>query len=131
MIIKKNNPLIPFLTFLLSFTILTAGVHTYILERLEIPLFDHKLVLAYIVNILLAITIYIGLYILRKKQESNLGFIFMIGSFLKFGLFFLIFYPGYKSDGEIQTIEFITFFIPYAVCLIIETFYLSRLLNNN
>ncbi|MFB0924814.1 MAG: DUF6168 family protein [Vicingaceae bacterium] len=131
MTVKKNNPLASFLTFLLSFTTLTAGVHLYILERIEIPLFDNKIILAYIVNIALAIFIYIGLFLLRKKQESNLGFIFMIGSFLKFGLFFLVFYPGYKLDGEIQTIEFTTFFIPYAVCLIIETFYLSRLLNNN
>tara|TARA_B100000809_G_scaffold256877_1_gene297504 strand:+ start:4811 stop:5203 length:393 start_codon:yes stop_codon:yes gene_type:complete len=128
---KTNNPIITYLSFLFSFLILTAGAHFYTLEKLQQPLFDNKIVLAYIINILLAIFVYIGLYLLRKKQESNLGFIFMLGSLIKFGVFFLIFYPGYKSDGDIQTLEFTTFFIPYAVCLIIETFFLTKLLNDN
>lgn len=126
---KTNNPIVNYLTFLFSFIILTAGTHLFILERLELPLFDHKIVLAYLINTLLAIIAYVGLYLMRKKQESNLGFIFMLGSFIKFGLFFLIFYPEYKSDGEIQTLEFTTFFIPYAICLFLETFFLSRMLN--
>jgi len=128
---KTNNPIVNYLSFLFSFLILTAGAHFYTLEKLQFPLFDNKIVLAYIINISLAIFIYIGLYLLRKKQESNLGFIFMIGSLTKFGIFFLIFYPGYKMDGNIQTLEFTTFFIPYAICLIIETFFLSKLLNAN
>jgi len=128
---KTNNPIVTYLSFLLSFLTLTAGAHFYTLENLQLPLYDNKIVLAYIINITLAIFIYIGLYLVRKKQESNLGFIFMLGSLIKFGIFFLIFYPGYKMDGNIQTLEFTTFFIPYAICLIIETFFLSKLLNTN
>ena len=128
---KTNNPIINYLSFLFSFLILTAGAHFYTLEKLKLPLFDNKIVLAYIINISLAIFIYIGLYLLRKKQESNLGFIFMTGSLIKFGIFFLVFYPDYKANDDIQTLEFTTFFIPYAVCLIIETFFLSKLLNAN
>ena len=128
---KTNNPIITYLYFLFSFLIITAGVHFYALERLQLPLFDNKIVLAYIINISLAALIYIGLFLLRKKQESNLGFIFMLGSLIKFGVFFLIFYPGYKANNDIQTLEFTTFFIPYAICLIIETFFLTKLLNDN
>jgi hypothetical protein len=128
---QTNNPLLNYLTFLFSFLILTAGIHFFILDRLELPLLENKIVLSYIINTLLAVTIYIGLYFLRKKQEANLGFIFMIGSFIKFGVFFLFFYPEYNADGEIQKLEFSTFFIPYAICLIIETYFLTRLLNNN
>lgn len=128
---KTNNPIVNFLSFLIPSLLLTAGAHFYTLNKLELPLFNNKIVLAYIINFSLAIFIYVGLYLLRKKQESNLGFIFMTGSLIKFGIFFLIFYPGYKSDGEIQTLEFTTFFIPYAVCLIIETYYLTKLLNSN
>jgi hypothetical protein len=129
--LKKNSPIINYLSFLFSFLIITAGAHFYTLEKLQLPLFNNKIVLAYIINISLAIIVYIGLYFLREKQESNLGFIFMTGSLIKFGIFFLVFYPGYKLDGDIQTLEFTTFFIPYAVCLIIETFSLSKLLNAN
>jgi hypothetical protein len=128
---KTNNPIVNFLSFLIPSLILTAGSHFYTLEKLQLPLFDNKIVLAYFINISLAIFIYVGLYLLRKKQESNLGFIFMTGSLIKFGIFFLIFYPEYKYDGEIQTLEFTTFFIPYAVCLIIETYFLTKLLNSN
>lgn len=131
MIPKASNPIVNYLTFLLSFLILTAGTHFYILAHLKLPLFDNKIILAYIVNLTLATTIYIGLFLLKEKQESNLGFIFMMGSLIKFGVFFLLFYPSYKSDGDIQTIEFTTFFIPYAVCLIIETYFLTKLLNEN
>ena len=129
--LKTNNPIVNYLSFLFSLTALTAGAHFYVLEQLHLPLFDNKIVLAYIINVSLVIFIYLGLFFLRKTQESNLGFIFMIGSLFKFGIFFLVFYPGYKSDGDIQILEFTTFSIPYAVCLIIETFFLSRLLNNN
>ena len=63
------------------------------------------------------------------SQFSNLGFIFMTGSLIKFGIFFIVFYPGYKTDGDIQTLEFTSFFTPYAICLIIETYFLVKLLN--
>ncbi|MDG1476805.1 MAG: hypothetical protein P8Q14_06640 [Vicingaceae bacterium] len=128
---KTSNPIVNYLSFLIPALIITAGGHFYALDKLELPLFNNKIVLAYIINISLAIFIYVGLYLLRKKQESNLGFIFMTGSLIKFGIFFLIFYPGYKLDGEIQTIEFTTFFIPYAICLIIETYFLTKLFNSN
>ena len=54
----------------------------------------------------------------------------MAGSGLKFLLFFLLFYPSYKADGNMSTLEFISFFIPYAICLILEVSYLSKELNN-
>lgn len=129
--LKTNNPIISFLIFLIPFIILTAGVHLYTLELLQVPLFAHKIIPAYLINTTLAILIYIALYYLRKEQEANLGFIFMTGSFFKFGLFFLVFYPGYKLDGDIQRVEFATFFIPYAICLIIEIYFLAKLLNKN
>ncbi len=128
---KTSNPIINFLSFLIPAIIITAGAHFYALEHLNLPLFSNKIILAYIINVALAILIYLILYFLREKQESNLGFIFMTGSLIKFGAFFLVFYPGYKADGDIQTIEFTTFFIPYAICLTIETFFLTKLLNSN
>lgn len=128
---KTSNPIVNFLSFLIPALIITAGAHFYTLDYLNLPLFNNKIVLAYIINAALAIFIYLVLYFLKEKQESNLGFIFMTGSLIKFGIFFLIFYPEYKLDGKIQTIEFTTFFIPYAICLTIETFFLTKLLNSN
>ncbi len=104
------------------------GIHIGILFLLKIPLFENKIISAYIVNVILAIVIYIGLIKLKKNNEQILGFIFLIGSFLKFSIFFLYFYPIYKQDGNMSTLEATSFLTPYFVCLTVEIFYLSKLL---
>lgn len=53
----------------------------------------------------------------------------MAGSFLKFAVFFIWFYPVFKADGKIDSLEFATFFIPYVFCLLFETKKLSSVLN--
>ena len=126
---KINNPVISFVLVLVAINILVAAIHFSVLDKLDLPLFDNRIVLAYIVNVFHAIAMFVLLYALRVKQEHNLGFIYMLGSLVKFGLFFLLFYPLYKTSGEIETVEFATFFTPYGVCLFIETFYLVKLLN--
>ena len=53
----------------------------------------------------------------------------MGGSFLKFAVFFVVFYPSYKADGDIQKVEFAAFFVPYVLALIVETYFASKMLN--
>ena len=119
-----------FLAVLLGVLGITFGVHLLVLHFFEKPLFEHKLILSYTVNFLLAGIILLIIQRTLNKKSSQAGFIFMAGSGLKFLFFFLIFYPAYSADGNMQTIEFITFFVPYAVCLILEVIYLSKQLNN-
>jgi F0F1-type ATP synthase assembly protein I len=52
----------------------------------------------------------------------------MGGSFLKFIFFFLLFYPAYSSDGEMDKIEFAAFFAPYLLSLLIETIFMAQML---
>lgn len=124
-----NNPIVSFSLVLLACITVVAALHFVTLEKLGFPLYENKIILAYIVNTIQAIIIYTVLYFLRIKQEHNLGFIYMIGSLLKFGAFFLLFNSSYKADGEINSLEFSAFFIPYGVCLFLETYYLIKLLN--
>ena len=91
--------------------------------------FQGKLILAYVINAVLAMGIFALLVKLKGKYSTQLGFLFLIGSALKFLVFFIVFYPSYKADGDIQKIEFAAFFIPYAACLIYETIQLSNWLN--
>ena len=77
----------------------------------------------------LGIIIFIGLIILQKFIGEILGFVFLAGSFLKFGLFFFFLYPIYTVDGDIDTLEFSSFFIPYSISIIHEVFYLVQYLN--
>ncbi len=106
----------------------TFLLHLFILHLLKKPLFDNRIIAAYIVNLLLAVIIYFTLFKLKEKYLEQLGFIFMFGSMLKFLVFFLFFYPTYKSDGDIRPVEFSTFFIPYAISLIFETLGVIRFL---
>ena len=130
----KNNsmhkPLKRFIILLTTGVTATFILHILFLNFKNLPFFDNKIVLAYILNYLLALSIYSLLYFLRFKLKNQLGFLFMTGSFLKFIIFFVFFYPSYKSDGNINTLEFSSFFIPYLICLIIETSTLVKLLKN-
>lgn len=130
----KNNsmhkPLKRFIILLTTGVTATFLLHLLFLNFKNLPFFDNKIVLAYILNYLLALSIYSLLYFLRFKLKNQLGFLFMAGSFLKFIVFFVFFYPSYKSDGSINNLEFSSFFIPYLICLIIETYTLIQLLKN-
>ena len=94
----------------------------------EIP-FD-LIVLGYLVNFAMALGIYYGMVQLAKKQNKNLGFVFLFGSTLKFAVYFLIFNPLFMQDDSLSKLEFFTFFVPYITCLILETLALVKLLKD-
>jgi hypothetical protein len=96
---------------------------------MELPLLDNKILLSYTVNLLLVVFIFGALYLLRQKFKAQLGFIFLFGSFLKFAVFFVVFYPFYKQDNDMSKLEFAAFFVPYALGLAMETFSLTKWLN--
>ncbi len=125
-----NHTILNFL-FRITFIIgIIFGVHLLILDYLNLPLFNDKIILAYLVNTALAIFVFMSLFLLRNKFKDQLGFIFLFGSVLKLGLFFLLFYFHYFSDGFISKTEFSAFFIPYFFTLTIEIFSLAKWLNN-
>ena len=124
-----NSPLGFGLKLFVSLAIVFCA-HISILYYLNFPLYENKIILSYVLNFILGITIYILLYKFRIKYLDILGFIFMAGSFLKFAIFFIFFNPIYKVDGVVTVLEATSFLIPYIVCLFFETFYLIKLLNN-
>jgi len=103
----------------------------YIYSYFNIIIDSYILQLSYLINGLLAIFIFSVLMILKKKYNDQLGFLYMLGSFVKFGAFFLIFYPIFKQDDIITKIEFGIFFVPYLISLLIETIDLIKILNSN
>ena len=124
------NPIISFSTKLMLAISVAFCIHIAILSYLNHQIFQNRIILAYSINYLLAIVIYISLYKLRVKYLDILGFIFMAGSFLKFGVFFLFFFPFYRKDGDVSGLESFAFLAPYILCLSFETYYLVKLLNN-
>ena len=122
----------PFISFTIKAVVLLALVfliHLVFLNTLQVPLFENRIVLSYIVNLVLIIVIFGILYLLKEKYKSQLGFLFLAGSFLKFAIFFILFYPFYKLDNTITKFEFAAFFVPYVIGLILESVSLSKWLN--
>ena len=110
--------------------IVVLSIHLAALHFLKKPLFENMIVMSYVINFILAAIVLMVIEKIMHKKSAQAGFSFMAGSGLKFLVFFIVFYPSYRADGKMQTIEFTTFFIPYALCLITDVLYLSKQLNN-
>jgi len=105
-------------------------VHFLVNASIEESVEVNQLIYSYSINALLACGVIILLFALRKKLQDQLGFVFMGASMLKFVFFFFLFYPEYNADGDLTRLEFLTFFIPYVICLITESILLSKFLNS-
>jgi len=124
-----NQLLLKFSFKLISIVAIVFSIHLLVLSYLKFPLFENKLILAYLVNTLLAIAIFAFLLKMKEKHKEQLGFFFIAGSLVKFAVFFILFYGTYKADGSISKLEFAAFFVPYLLCLVIETSTLTKWLN--
>lgn len=124
-----NNPFFSFSIKAIMLLALVFGIHILILNLLNLPLFENLILRSYITNLILVIGVFGMLYLLKKKYKSQLGFLFLFGSAIKFAVFFALFYPFYKQDGEITKLEFASFFVPYFIGLVLETVSLGKWLN--
>ena len=118
---NKAKEILEFSGRLVIFLTLSLLIHLALLYYSDLPLFDNLILPSYLINFLLALVIYAALFLLQHKYSAQMGFLYMAGSFLKFAVFFIFFYPSYKSDGDVTGLEFAAFFTPYAISLIIET----------
>jgi predicted membrane-bound spermidine synthase len=108
--------------------LLVAGLHWAYLYANQISMAIGPMVLGYLLNYVMAVAIFISLVRLAGNKSQYLGFIFLFGSAFKFLLYFLIFEPLIKQDGDLTRVEFFFFFIPYLVSLTFETIALVKLL---
>jgi len=115
------NSVSKFSLTLLLVLMLVFCCHIFVLHQFEFPLFENRIIAAYALNYILAVGIYLTLFMLKTKMSEQLGFLYMGGSFVKFLFFFIFFYPYYKLDGGLDSLEFAAFFVPYLISLIFET----------
>ncbi len=123
-----NKPIIRFLAILFFLLLVVFLIHVYLLQNQDLPQYADKILLSYVVNFIMAGVIYVSLLYFRNKMKTQIGFLFMAGSFLKFIVFFILFYPSYKADGDMATSEFAAFFVPYVICLVVETIFIAKML---
>ena len=89
---------------------------------------DH-LPFLYAINASIAIFVYWIVFLLRNNK-GYLGYYFLLGTFIKFFIFFIFVLPIFKDDNIVSRTEFFTFFIPYFLSLMVETKSLISLLNS-
>jgi hypothetical protein len=64
--------------------------------------------------------------LLSERLKEQLGFIFLVNGAVKIGIFlFLIKTSGFSTDKSL----FLHFFVPYAVCIVVEIIYIAKILN--
>jgi len=81
---------------------------------------------SYLFNSAFTYILMLNILIFKKILEDKLGFLYLGISTLKFMLFYFL----VKSKNiEINKSDFLLFFIPFVLCLGIEIFYVSKILN--
>lgn len=106
------------------------GVHAWLRTLAGLQPVGDLLAVSYLFNFVMAYGIVTGLYLVRFRMRQQIGFLFIGGSFLKFLVFFLFFYPSFTADEAISRAEFSSFFVPYFLALATETYFTASMLKN-
>lgn len=120
---------IRFVSFLLVGLLILFYAQSWFLENHRHNLYTIQLIKSYVLNAIMALIVFFVIYIFRNKYRDLLGFFFLGGSLLKFALFFIFLYPSFIADGTLERLEFLIFFVPYGFALVLETYFLVKLLN--
>lgn len=121
-----------FVHFFLFILFITAAflVQQFIYFGLQISLYN-ELVISYSTNIGVYALIVILYFLIKKKLQDKPHILYYLTIIIKLLLVFIVFIPLFKQDGKISKPEFITFFIPYAICLLFTVLFLIGRLKLN
>ena len=81
---------------------------------------------AYKFNIGITLLFTSTIILASEHLKEQLGFIFLISGMVKLGIFF---YLIKTSEFNLDKSVFLHFFIPYALCILVEIIYISKILN--
>jgi hypothetical protein len=126
----KSNPFYNFSLILLSVLGLSFISHAWIQHALDVGFYSKLLPINYLFNLVVTLVFFWLLLRAKKKNQNHLGVIFLYSSLIKFLLFFLFIYPNLGEFNGVKSAEFASFFIPYALSLSLEIYFLSKLLNS-
>ncbi len=116
--------LVLFLSLVVSFVI-----HFVVLKSIDESFATNLLAVTYLGLLAMTTLIVFAIFKFQKKYFSQVGFLFLAGSLLKFAFYFTLLKPYYSHYELPKTKAFLVFFIPYLISLITESLYVSKLLN--
>ena len=108
--------------FLVSYLIHTTAT-TYFIRKNYTNIIDEF----YLFNGVFTLVFITILAILGKRYKDQIGFIFLVISFFKIGIFLGLIKLNYIQINENL---FLDFFIPYLICLTIEIYIVTKLVNS-
>ena len=117
--------LLNFSLLLLLCAAATYLLHTYLFTRffpegsVDIINFSYKF------NFGITFLFTSSIIISSQRLKDQLGFIFLGSSFVKIAIFLVL---VKTSDFEFGKADFLHFFVPYALCMVLEIIYVSRIL---
>lgn len=123
----------------LLLTLITASIVVFFIHKLFFFFFEYNeiensfsysLIQLYTFFLICSIGIILILIKVKKKNIDSVGNTFLLLTFLKMGLAYIVLYPILNSTTQFVKIEKINFFIIFAIFLTIETIVTIRLLNN-
>lgn len=122
------NNLLRFIGVFLLILLGVYFVHTWITNSFLLDSNSAIVKLSYVFNALYTVVLVSLILVLSKKLKDQIGFIFLAGSFLKLGVFVAI---AKLSSIELDKNVFLDFFIPYVFSLVLELYYVSKILNSD
>ena len=104
---------------------ITYLIHFYI-NNLFFEVSPELINFAYKFNAGITLIFTTSIILASEKLKEQLGFIFLLGGAIKLGIFA---YLIKTSDITLSKSLFLHFFVPYVVCVVLEIFYVIKLLN--
>lgn len=112
---------------LLSFAFIC---HAWLQHALNVGFFQKQISVNYAFNFIVTTLFFLIFLIAKDKKQTNLGVLFLYSSLIKFLLFFLLIFPNYGHFNGVKSAEFASFFVPYALSVSVEIYFLARILKN-
>lgn len=124
------NKSVNFLKYFIPFSIVLFLIQFFVMQSLsERIAFFYSAWSIYVFNIVTTILIYLVLTYINKNFSTYTGFTFLGLSFFKMMAAIVFLIPFIKSDVSNPIIDVSSFFIPYFLFLLFETYFTIRLIN--
>ena len=110
---------------MLVLALIGLGTHSFLEES---PAFDlYKLYGFLGVATLLSVC---GMYYLYQLVPNQLGYVFLVTVFVKFGVVLILFPQLLSEEPSLSKAQILSFLIPYFIFLAVEAFMVIKWLNN-
>ncbi|SHI93948.1 DUF6168 family protein [Aquimarina spongiae] len=118
------------LRFIFIFLVVVVGgyfIHMGMVTSFSLDRNQGIINFSYVFNGIFTLLFVIGILVFSNKFKDQIGFIFMGGSLVKIGLFIGI---SKLNNMDIDKNVFLDFFVAYLICLILEVYFVSRILKS-